>query len=220
MVRANRRGRSSQVDDIQNSWYFKTRQVCVKSQLDSDAILALREFAISPALRAELKSPLGQLIEDRSVSPGIFEKYITENCLLVCVGDRTTDRIHDFHLSPNLEIVDFMEKRQARSYTQYGLSVERIIRAVNVAGTISSDSLEKLDQCRQLIQRDRRSTVRLVIEGEEDLLTLPVAAFFPEETVVFYGQPNEGLVVISSNEAKKRVRDILATIGITSLKNI
>jgi uncharacterized protein (UPF0218 family) len=38
--------------------------------------------------------------------------------------------------------------------------------------------------------------IRISVNGEEDLLVLPVCVYAPENSVVLYGQPNEGLVIV------------------------
>ena len=43
----------------------------------------------------------------------------------------------------------------------------------------------------------------LVVDGEEDLLALPSILFAPLNAYVLYGQPNEGIVVVSVTESLK-----------------
>ena len=38
--------------------------------------------------------------------------------------------------------------------------------------------------------------VRITVFGEEDLLVLPVCIHAPDNSIVLYGQPNEGLVLV------------------------
>ena len=55
-----------------------------------------------------------------------------------------------------------------------------------------------------------QTPVRLFVNGEEDLLVLPVCIHAPENAVVLYGQPNEGLViVIITPEIRNKVQTIL-----------
>jgi len=42
------------------------------------------------------------------------------------------------------------------------------------------------------------------IKGEEDLLTLPAVLFAPLDSVVCYGQPGKGMVLVKVTEEKKR----------------
>jgi len=45
----------------------------------------------------------------------------------------------------------------------------------------------------------------MVVEGEEDLLTLVVMVTAPLGSLVVYGQPNEGLVLVEVNgEAREK----------------
>jgi GTP-dependent dephospho-CoA kinase len=159
---------------------------------------------------------MGLLVKDSDIDRKTFHRYFRKTGLKVAVGDRTTERITEFGFSPNLEIIDKIERRLPRAPIKLESSQE-VIRATNKPGTISSDALEKLDESLSLILQDKR-TVRLVIEGEEDLLALPVTAFYPEHTFVFYGQPGEGLVVVDVSVSRQRAKDMLAKMGIMSLK--
>ena len=50
----------------------------------------------------------------------------------------------------------------------------------------------------------------MLVDGEEDLLVLPVCLFAPENSVVMYGQPNEGLVVAEiTDEVRDKVQKIV-----------
>ncbi|MBM3292454.1 DUF359 domain-containing protein [Candidatus Bathyarchaeota archaeon] len=43
----------------------------------------------------------------------------------------------------------------------------------------------------------------IIVEGEEDLLVLPLMADMPLGSVIIYGQPNEGLVIITITEERQ-----------------
>ncbi|TET75859.1 MAG: DUF359 domain-containing protein, partial [Candidatus Heimdallarchaeota archaeon] len=48
------------------------------------------------------------------------------------------------------------------------------------------------------------------ISGEEDLLVLPAIYETPYNSKVLYGQPNEGLVVVTvTEEIKKKVKSLI-----------
>ena len=50
----------------------------------------------------------------------------------------------------------------------------------------------------------------IVVDGEEDLLALPVIVEAPEGSLVFYGQPSTGVVSITvSNSIKSKVKRML-----------
>jgi uncharacterized protein (UPF0218 family) len=48
-----------------------------------------------------------------------------------------------------------------------------------------------------------KSPIIIKVLGEEDLATLPAVLFAPLTTLVFYGQPGEGLVMVEVTEKKK-----------------
>ncbi len=172
---------------------------------------------ISDEIRNELKNPIGLVIPDSKVDRGKLVQYFDGRKTTVCVGDRTTERIHQLGFSPSLEIVDSLEKRVVRQAPSLAKGEDReVLKAVNPPGMISGESLKILAESLALII-DFGLKVRLEISGEEDLIALPVIAFFPGDTVTFYGQPNVGLVVVSSSESRERSKCILEGMGISSL---
>jgi uncharacterized protein (UPF0218 family) len=53
------------------------------------------------------------------------------------------------------------------------------------------------------------------IDGEEDMLALAVFALAPLDSVVFYGQPLEGLVSVKiDTKIKNKSRNLLNSIGV------
>ena len=48
------------------------------------------------------------------------------------------------------------------------------------------------------------SPVRITVNGEEDLLVLPVCIHAPDNAIVMYGQPNEGLVLVEITDTEIR----------------
>ncbi|MFI5419784.1 MAG: DUF359 domain-containing protein [Nitrososphaerales archaeon] len=174
-------------------------------------------FPINAKIREELKHPLGQLILDDKVSSLVLSQFFeNESTITVCVGDRTTERIHELGFSPNLEIVDSLEKRVARNYPKIFEQNRIVLSTTNPPGSISREAMKTLGQSLQLINESRQTKIRVEIKGEEDLLVLPIVAFFPEPTFALYGQPNVGMVVVSSKIAKERSRTVLQEMGLTS----
>jgi uncharacterized protein (UPF0218 family) len=52
------------------------------------------------------------------------------------------------------------------------------------------------------------------VDGEEDLLALPIFALARDQSVVLYGQPLEGIVVVKiDNKLKEKAQDLLDSIG-------
>jgi uncharacterized protein (UPF0218 family) len=72
----------------------------------------------------------------------------------------------------------------------------------NPAGEVTEEAYETL---KQVLREETPTVIR--VEGEEDLLTLPLILLAPIGSIIAYGQPHVGLVVIqvtlaSRNEVK------------------
>lgn len=156
------------------------------------------------------------LIPDAMVNKELLTPYFSSNSITVSVGDRTTERLHEFGFVPFLQIIDFFEKRIPRRPSVWTGEDANLLSAENPAGSISMDALHRLKESLDLIRNGRKNLV-LEINGEEDLLALPVIAFFPVGTVIFYGQPNEGMIIVSTAESRKNSKQLLSEIGILSL---
>ncbi len=141
------------------------------------------------SLRDQLKIPLGFLLPDDQVNKENIEKHLSDNSYIITVGDRTTEKMIDFGLIPSLQIIDGVEKREKREPPKLEGTVE--LNANNPAAQITSQSIDMIKQSFTL-----QSPVRLMIHGEEDLLVIPVCIFAPENSIVLYGQPNQGLVIV------------------------
>jgi GTP-dependent dephospho-CoA kinase len=46
--------------------------------------------------------------------------------------------------------------------------------------------------------------VRIFVYGEEDMLALPLFIMVPDGSVVLYGQPLEGMIIVKVNEDIRR----------------
>lgn len=180
--------------------------------------MSLQSYHITAEIRAELAQPLGTLIPDSEVSRESLRRYLDRATLVVSVGDRTTERVAELGFTPQLEIIDLKEQRIPKSIPTLSRSKRKIVNAINQPGSITVMALRKIRNILEHIE-DSGRMFRLVVDGEEDLLVLPIAAFFPKGTAVLYGQPNVGMVVVSTNKSREKARKILSRIGIRSLRN-
>lgn len=166
-----------------------------------------------------MKAPIGELIPDEEISRTVMlEKSLgSKEKIVVSIGDRTTERLLQLGFAPDLEIVDRIEKRSTRSPIPFSGKKDNLLQTRNPQGSITSESLDCLSRSLELLSRSKER-VRIEVTGEEDLLVLPVVAFFPENTIVTYGQPNEGMVVVESRgSARILCLDVLAKMGIRSI---
>ncbi|MEM3172132.1 MAG: GTP-dependent dephospho-CoA kinase family protein [Candidatus Nitrosotenuis sp.] len=153
-------------------------------------------------LRAALKKPIGVLIKESDVSRAKILHFLPAGAYIVTVGDATTDKLVKFGLTPSLQIVDGTEKRQKRKPPQ---STAKKLYCDNPAGQITNESIETIRKALGLPPPHQ-----IIVNGEEDLLVIPVCMYAPPNTVVFYGQPNEGLVVVPvTDEIRNKTKAIL-----------
>lgn len=159
---------------------------------------------LSENLREKLKIPLGILIPDNQTSKENILKHIPENSFLITVGDATTEKIQSYGIIPSLQIIDAQEKRVKRELPKTS-KVSTNLSCQNPAGEITKQSIETIKQA-----ISSKPPVRIIVDGEEDLLVIPACIYAPENSIILYGQPNEGLVVVAVNgEMKKKTKSIL-----------
>ena len=155
------------------------------------------------SLRDQMKIPLGVLIPENQTSKTEIQKYLSENSYIITVGDRTTEKMIDFDLIPSLQIIDGQEKREKREPPKLKNATELTVK--NPAAEITPQSISLIQKAFTM-----ESPVRIFVDGEEDLLVLPVCVHAPENAIVMYGQPHEGLVVVKiTPEIRNKVQTLL-----------
>ncbi len=145
-------------------------------------------------LRDKLKIPLGTLLLEKDTNKENVLKKISNVSYIITVGDATTEKMLSFGIVPSLQIVDALEKRAKRE-PPTSTQIITNISCDNPAGEITENSIDQIKKAFK-----SKPPVQIMINGEEDLLVIPVCIFAPENSVVMYGQPNEGLVIVHINE--------------------
>ncbi len=155
-------------------------------------------------LREQLKTPLGILIPENQVTKENVLKHTSSASFIITVGDATTEKMLKFDIIPSLQIIDSQEKRSQREPPS-SAKIASSVSCDNPPGEITLDSLELIKKSFTL-----KAPVRITINGEEDLLVIPVCLYAPDNSVVLYGQPNEGLVIVSiDQDIRKKTQLIL-----------
>ena len=112
------------------------------------------------------------------------------------VGDYVTTHILDAGIHPEIAVID--HKIMRRDVDPIEFKCDHLT-AKNPPGSITAQSQEALYSA---LEYD--NGFRLVVDGEEDLLVLPLMVMLPEGSVIVYGQPREGMVVITLTEENKK----------------
>ncbi|MGQ0606748.1 MAG: GTP-dependent dephospho-CoA kinase family protein [Candidatus Nitrosotenuis sp.] len=152
------------------------------------------------SLRDELKIPLGILLKDTSKEN--ISKHISQNSYLITVGDATTEKMLQFGFEPSLQIVDGYEKRGRRIPPQSNATK---LHCDNPAAQITTQSIQTIMKA-----FSSKPPIQILVNGEEDLLVIPACIHAPENSIVMYGQPNEGLVIVPiTQEIRNKTQNLL-----------
>ncbi len=123
------------------------------------------------------------------------------------VGDRVTETVWKEGRVPDVQIVDSKENRRVRDPPD--VPHERTIEARNPPGAVAQEAIDAIREAYA-----GKKPARVLIEGEEDLLTIPAVMLGPVTASVFYGQPGEGIVQVRVTRASKaRNKAFLAEMG-------
>jgi uncharacterized protein (UPF0218 family) len=168
-------------------------------------------YKLKNETRAKLKNPLGKLLTgSQKTVINDFLRYIKNNnpSKIYAVGDVTTKNLIENGIKADIYIVDNKVMREKVPETH--IKTPHEIHVQNPPGSITREAWKAI---KFAIKKDE--VTKIVVEGEEDLLTLPMIVHSPEDAIVVYGQPNEGLVIVHITEKKKiEVKNLLKEMAI------
>lgn len=155
------------------------------------------DLRLLPKQRAFLRVPLGILIPGRGRE--VWDRVLSlieelRPKKVVSVGDETSRLFVDHGRSADVYVVDGHVMRAKVAHLQS----DEGFRIVNPAGYISKSSWEVIGRAISI-----GGGVVVWVDGEEDLLTLVAIMEVPVGSIVFYGQPGEGLVAVHVTEPKR-----------------
>jgi GTP-dependent dephospho-CoA kinase len=158
-------------------------------------------MAIRPSSRdlEKLKTPFGRLIKgppEKTIPQLELMIRETKPPMVIAVGDVVSRETLKAGVRVRIRIVDNRSMRKDLATSSYAAKKEYRVR--NPPGVIT-------DEARQIIREAVREEESVIlVEGEEDLLVLPVILEVPDQSLVLYGQPHEGLVAVTVTPEKKK----------------
>jgi len=163
-------------------------------------------YTVTPELRTKFKEPFGILIQ------GPFDKTMDKMKELVdnekptrtiSVGDVVSRNLHMHNIHPQLTIIDTKFLRNQKMPEK--VSVEKTVHVRNPQGTITEEAISAIKEA-----LERNAHTHIIVDGEEDLLTLIAVLYAPEDSFVVYGQPYSGIVIVKvTPEKKARAKEFL-----------
>lgn len=152
------------------------------------------------ALRAELSRPKGQVVS-------AFDQWLGTHdpTQVVTVGDVVTEAFNNKKFKQILSIIDFhvARKKKHNAIKDLGFSFSiNAVSIVNPAGTLTGAIFQEINS---FFSEKKRSRSVFVIQGEEDLVVLPLLLRSPLGFSLIYGQPGEGIIDVSVTEENKKM---------------
>jgi len=109
---------------------------------------------------------------------------------IITIGDIVTSNLLKNSIYPDIAIVDLKSKRKNIQFfpSIYRKIYKDIFYIDNPASTIGKDIWKLIDV--------KNNKILIIVNGEEDLLAIPLSIISPNKSFVIYGQPEEAMVII------------------------
>jgi len=150
--------------------------------------------------RKIFKKPFGK------VYPALndINKSLFENHFIISIGDETTNNLLNADIIPKIGIIDnIIERKTSKHNIEYGAIT---LQVVNPPGTITDELWATIEKS---FDFSKKSNVLIVVDGEEDLAVIPCVLMAPEGSLILYGQPGEGVVLVETDKVKEKAKEML-----------
>jgi uncharacterized protein (UPF0218 family) len=115
---------------------------------------------------------------------------------VISVGDIVSQHMLAFGLPLDVLIVDNRTMRKA--INPIVVDADQTLFAKNPPGTITEEAWDAINDA-----IGYEGKTKVMIDGEEDLLTVVAVLSAPKDALVVYGQPNVGVVAVKVTEERK-----------------
>jgi len=156
-------------------------------------------------IRDFLKQPVGQLVDEKELL-----ELLQNETYNVSIGDMVTYTLLKNEIKPVFCIVDYKTRRGECSSEMIELIKSfgnKSVIVENPPATISDDLWNVIEMAYETLEI---GSLRIEIEGEEDLASLAAIYMAPSDVTILYGLPDKGVLVIKPTPENKRlVKEIL-----------
>lgn len=180
-----------------------------------------KDLILPESLRIELRRPLGRVYKSTDGVLKLVNGSVNKPAMIIAVGDVIVKSLLEKGIDPDVKIIDFRSRRKEFSISNFRFSWTFQLpkeKFLNKPGTINIKTTEKLKEIiYKVIQQSQvhltgglREKGWLVIDGEEDLLTLPAILYAPLGSLVLYGHWQFGVIAVEVTEkSKEKIAGIL-----------
>lgn len=170
-----------------------------------------KDLILPDKQKKHFQKPIGKLLPGSSrsfywsVLQAKYEINKRSTPLVITVGDIVTQSFLNAGIPFSLSVIDQKNKRQPLHYCfhqQLFSKISLVKYAPNIAGTVSSQAVKTIKELLQDVIIGNKKAI-LQINGEEDLMVVPLVLLAPLDSLVFYGQPDKGMVAVRVDETTK-----------------
>jgi uncharacterized protein (UPF0218 family) len=166
------------------------------SEFDDD--FPKHDLKLPEELRGELAREIGEVI----TASEELRTRIKDASRLICVGDVVTMTLLQMDIEPDVAVFDYRTERSEDERVKERIAEMRgdLIRVRNPQGTITREMWRAV---RDAVRG--HGTVKIEVEGEEDLASLVAIACSPEGAYVIYGIPGRGPMVVPVDSTTRAI---------------
>ncbi|MHA2363339.1 MAG: GTP-dependent dephospho-CoA kinase family protein [Candidatus Hodarchaeales archaeon] len=198
--------------------------------LTKDVGITIKNLKLPLSLRESLQKPLGEFykVNGSQKSPEIRVITRLTTCMspVFVVGDFVSKTLIDNNFIPDLIIIDYKTHRDSK--IDLKLPTNQMFKVKNPSGIINSKAWKQLRallknfkktelKASNSLKTPHRTLTVVQVDGEEDLLVLPLILEASIGTFILYGQPpmvgngSEGIVLIEVTlSIQKQISQLLA----------
>ncbi|MFH0748435.1 MAG: GTP-dependent dephospho-CoA kinase family protein [Candidatus Bathyarchaeota archaeon] len=150
--------------------------------------------------KSEGEQSRGQLIRGSyEETMGALKKLIeTEKPpMVIAVGDVVSDNMVKYKIGPQVLVVD--NKTTRESFLSVAMDVDQTLNLKNPPQMLADEAWTVMQEA---IGSGKKT--RILVEGEEDLISIVAVLCAPLGSFVVYGQPQQGIVVVRVSEQRKQ----------------
>ena len=168
-----------------------------------------KRFCLPDAMRSEMRQQFGVLYcGDGEDTTRQMLDDMGSPAKIIAIGDISTFNLLQSGTIPDISVIDEKTHREPA-----GVEIIKCIRhsnfnevdVTNPPGFIEPELVSALH-----IAMDSHDPVQIMVHGEEDLAALPAIVIAPVSSVVIYGLPDEGGIMVTVTPGvKDRIYDML-----------
>ncbi len=156
-------------------------------------------YSVSPETLSKFQEPFGKLIQGSATKTMKELKNQIQNekpPVIISVGDTVSRNLHKHGILPQLSITD--NKSMRRKLQPILFPTKILIKIKNPQGKITPEAIKTIQNA-----LETNAHTHILVEGEEDLLTLIAVLYAKENSLIIYGQPGKGIVIVKVTPAKR-----------------